>query len=165
MSINRRVVLTGGPGAGKTALLTALATRGYAYVPESARAIIQDRKQRGLTPRPTPEDFACAILRMDVDRYRSTPVQTDPVFFDRGIPDALYMLDQLGLLKPIDAGKYLSDFPYSSRVLVLPPWEEIYENDSEGDQTARSGHSIARPVREVLHEQRRDGPDDQKTPR
>jgi predicted ATPase len=48
----RRVVFTGGPGAGKTALLTELERRGYRVVPEVARAIISERKQKGLPPRP-----------------------------------------------------------------------------------------------------------------
>jgi predicted ATPase len=38
---NLRFIITGGPGAGKTTTLEALAERGYYYVPEVARAIIR----------------------------------------------------------------------------------------------------------------------------
>ena len=42
---NLRFVVTGGSGAGKTAVLDALAVRGFRYVPDSARAIIKQRKE------------------------------------------------------------------------------------------------------------------------
>ena len=131
---NRRVIVTGGPGAGKTTLLTALAGRGYACVHDSARAIIQDRLRRGLSARPDPAEFATAILRMDIERYRQVPAGADLVFFDRAIPDALCMLNDLGLLSLADAGRSVLDFPYIRQVFVAPPWEEIYTTDNERDQ-------------------------------
>jgi hypothetical protein len=53
-----RIVITGGPGAGKTTLLLALQARGYTIVGESPRTIIQDRRRRGLSPRPNAYEFA-----------------------------------------------------------------------------------------------------------
>lgn len=132
--MHRRFVMTGGPGAGKSALLAALAGRGHAVVAESARAIIRDRKARGLSPRPAPVEFAQAILRMDVDRYVAAPVQ-GLVFFDRGIPDALGMLHETGFLPENERERYLRTYRYSQSAFVLPPWEEIYHTDDERDQT------------------------------
>lgn len=133
--MNRRVVITGGPGAGKTTLLAELVARGCVGVPESARAVIRDRKRRDLSPRPDPPEFARAVLRLDIEQYRTTPAEHGLVFFDRGIPDALGMLHELGLLTPADSDHYLTGFPYSQTVLMLPPWEQIYTTDSERDQT------------------------------
>ena len=130
-----RILVTGGPGAGKTALLGALKTRGCDIVLETARAIIQDRMGRGLSPRPSPAEFANEILRLDLERYRSVSTAADRIFFDRGIPDALCMLDELGLLKPKDLERYLSHYPYYRRVFVAPPWEAIYKTDAERDQS------------------------------
>lgn len=133
--MSRRVVMTGGPGAGKTALLTALEARGYPYVPDTARSIIQDRLRRGLSPRPSPEEFAREILRLDVERYRGAPSTGGWCFFDRGILDALGMLDDLGLLAPGEVDEYVRLYPYAPTVFVLPPWPEIYRTDRERDQT------------------------------
>ena len=58
-----RIVITGGPGAGKTTLLLALQARGYTIVGDSARAIIQDRMSRGLSPRPDADDSQFQVLR------------------------------------------------------------------------------------------------------
>jgi predicted ATPase len=128
------VIVTGGPGAGKTTLLTALAGRGCACVHDSARAIIQDRLRRGLSARPDPAEFATAILRMDVERYRQAPTEADLVFFDRAIPDALCMLNDLGLLSIAEARQSIWDYPYFRQVFMAPPWEEIYTTDNERDQ-------------------------------
>jgi len=130
-----RVIVTGGPGAGKTALLAGLAERGCVYVPDTARAIIQDRRRRGLSPRPGPAEFAGEILRIDLERYRAASATAGPVFFERGIPDALCMLNQLGLLTPEVTARYLSDHPYFRKVFVLPPWRRIYATDDERDQS------------------------------
>jgi len=131
---NRRVIFTGGPCAGKTTLLTALAEQGYASVHDSARAIIQDRLRRGLSARPDPAAFATATMRMDIERYRQAPTDADLVFFDRAIPDALCMLNGLGLLSMAEARQSILHFPYFRQVFVAPPWEEIYTTDNERDQ-------------------------------
>ena len=146
MAPNRRILIVGGPGAGKTTLLAELAALGHTCVPDSARAIIRARKLRGLTPRPDPPEFAFEALRMDIDQYRATPADGGFVFFERGIPDALGMLDALGVLTPADVGRYLTEFPYSRRVMVLPPWEEIYCTDDERDQTFREAVRVHEAV-------------------
>ena len=64
-----RIVITGAPGAGKTTLLLALQTRGYTIVGDTARTIIQDRRRRGLSPRPDPYAFAQEALRMDIENF------------------------------------------------------------------------------------------------
>ena len=40
-------VVTGGPGAGKTSLITELSRRGFHTIPESGRAIIREEMQSG----------------------------------------------------------------------------------------------------------------------
>src|SRR5499427_3378630 len=97
---NLRFVITGGPGAGKTTILNALAARGYMHAVESARAIIRERLANGLSPRPPLAQFGHEILHRDIARYRETRVTDHPVFFDRGIVDALGILDQQQAMSP-----------------------------------------------------------------
>src|SRR5262245_16725040 len=132
---NLRFVLTGGPWAGKTTVLEALAARGYQYVPESARALIRQRLAAGLSPRPPLEQFGRDILRMDITRYRDTPVIDAPVFFDRSIVDAVSMLAEHGALSGTEAEAQISAYRYKPVVFLLPPWQEIYRQDSERDPT------------------------------
>jgi predicted ATPase len=132
---NLRFVITGGPGAGKTTILQALAERGYLCVPESARAIIRERLASGLPPRPPLVQFGHEILQRDIARYRQTQATDHPVFFDRGIVDALGILEEQQALSLGETEAYVRSFPYHKLVLLVPPWEEIYHPDTERDQT------------------------------
>ena len=132
---NLRFVMTGGPGAGKTTVLRALAARGYPHAAESARAIIQERLARGLSPRPPLAQFGHEILQRDIARYRETRATEHPVFFDRGIVDALGILDEQQAMSLGEVEAYVRSFPYNTLVLLMPPWEAIYRTDSERDQT------------------------------
>ena len=82
-------VVTGGPGAGKTSLITELARRGFHTVPESGRAIIRDEVQSGGDALPWADRpaFAQKMLERDLDAYSAAQALTGPVIFDRGLPD------------------------------------------------------------------------------
>ena len=129
------VVITGGPGVGKTSLLKELALRGFATVGDTARELIAERKRNGLTPRPPPLEFAEEIFLRDSTQYRAASQRTSIVFFDRGIPDALGMLAQVRPLKAGELEARLAEFVYHSAVFILPPWEIIFVQDAERDQT------------------------------
>ena len=125
----------GGPGAGKTTLLHALRSHGYTVVDETARALIQGRRSRALSPRPPPLEFAEDVLRNDIEQYARHSPRSGYVFFDRGVLDALCMLDQVKPLQRNELAALVSQYPYSPQVFFLPPWEAIYSNDAERDQT------------------------------
>ena len=129
------VIVTGGPGVGKTTLLAELAARGYSTVEESARAIIAERLARGESRRPDARSFAQEIVRRDIDKYRGQPCTSKWVFFDRGLIDALGMLHAVSPLPSIELKSMLACYPFHGTVFVLPPWEVIYTNDAERDQS------------------------------
>jgi predicted ATPase len=130
-----RIIITGGPGAGKTTLLLALQARGYTIVGDSARAIIQDRLRRGLSPRPNADEFTHETLRMEIENFVHHAATPGHVFFDRSVLDALYSLDQLTPLNERELNTWLSKYQYYPKVFLLPPWKEIYTNDAERDHT------------------------------
>ena len=130
-----RIVITGGPGAGKTALLLALQARGYTIVGDSARTIIQDRIRRGLSPRPDAYEFVHETLRMGIENFVHHAASPGHVFFERSVLDALYGLDRLAPLSESELSAWLSKYQYCSKVFLLPPWKEIYVNDAERDHT------------------------------
>jgi predicted ATPase len=129
------VIVTGAPGAGKTTLLAEFAARGFATVEESARAIIMERLARGASRRPDALTFAQEILRRDIEKYLSQPRTSKWVFFDRGLVEALGMLHEASPLPSLGIKFILAAYPFHATVFVLPPWEVIYANDAERDQS------------------------------
>ena len=142
------VVITGAPGAGKTALLQALRVRGYEVVADTPRAIIQERRRRGLSPRPEPLAFTKETLRIDIENYQRYSGHSGHVFFERGVLDALAGLDAKLPLSESDFGMWLSKYPYFSKVFVLPPWRAIYVTDAERDHTFEHAQWVDRVTRE-----------------
>lgn len=133
--MNRAFVITGGPGGGKTTLLDALAQQGFRVAPEAARRIIRTRLAQVLPPRPEPAAFAREILSSDMEQYRAAQAHDGVSFFDRGVPDALYMLDQACAITREEVAALVRRFPYNNTVFLLPPWEDIYGTDAERDQS------------------------------
>lgn len=135
MRASRRVVITGGPGVGKTTLLEELGARGYTTVAESARAIIAERRAQGLSPRPAPAAFAREILRRDTEKYRANPGDAAWVFFDRGAVEALGMLHEAEPMAASELDRALGTHRFHSPVFILPPWPTIYTTDAERDHS------------------------------
>jgi predicted ATPase len=129
------VIITGGPGAGKTTLLRELGAMGYATVDETARTIIAHRRARGLSPRPTLSEFASEILRQDILKYVAQRETAEWTFFDRGIVDALGLLQDVSPMPDAEVDALLAKYPFHKQAFILPPWEAIYVNDAERDQS------------------------------
>jgi predicted ATPase len=153
------IVLAGGPGTGKTTLLAELAAMGYTTVEDSARAIIAERLARGVSPRPDPPTFAREVLRRDIDKYLGHPRTSHCVFFDRGLIDALGLLQEVAPLAANELQAMLAAYPFHPSVFIFPPWEAIYVNDSERDQSFTDAvnvhHKVVRWYRScgyILHE-------------
>jgi predicted ATPase len=131
---DRLIILTGGPGAGKTTLIRELECRGYRARPESARRILKEQALFG--GRATgPTDFvlfAEMILAWEVRAFIDEQACAGPVFFDRALPEAAAML---GLPPPAHFARAAERFRFARRVFVAPPWREIYHQDEERKQT------------------------------
>jgi predicted ATPase len=100
--IERLFVLTDGRGSGKSTLVGALEQAGYARSVEAGRGITEDQVAIGGQALPW---CNAARFRRDGAVLRNALLpyghgQTGPVFFDRGVPDAVGYLRMLGLPVP-----------------------------------------------------------------
>lgn len=122
-------LITGCSGGGKSTLIAELADRGLRTVAEPGRRLIA----RGIAPWSDLHGFLLAAAdtaRADLDIHRST---REPVFYDRGLIDALAGLERLGAGSVPDmlgGGR-----PYESLVFIAPPWPEIYASDTDRRHT------------------------------
>lgn len=128
-------LIAGAPGVGKTTLLQAIRVRGLGVVGDTAREFIRERKSLGLPPRPPAAEFAAELFRRDAEQYERATHHSHAVFFERGIPDSLCLLNDAGLLANGELEEQLAKFVYDRPAFILPPWEGIFVKDEERDQT------------------------------
>lgn len=129
----RLVVITGGPGSGKSTLIAELRRSGYACVDEAGRAIIRDQLAIGGRAQHRADSllFAEVMLAWEMRSYRQAERWDGPVFFDRGIPDIAGYHGLLGRPVPPHVAAAADLFRHHRRVFVAPPWPEIYTTDRE----------------------------------
>jgi len=131
-------VITGGPGAGKTTLITALQKKGFKIVPEDARRIIKEQILIDGNGLPWKNKIPYAQMMAEASIHSYLNVMSEPsentIFFDRGLPDTIcYMkMEKLPISK--DLIQLADIIAYHRKVFILPPWKEIYINDAERKQ-------------------------------
>jgi predicted ATPase len=128
-------ILTGGPGGGKTSLLHALMLKGYSHIPETARQIIKERLSKGLEPRPDPKTFALEIFNRDWINFVTHSDQSSLLFFDRSFMDSAGMISKCDISGFNKIRDTISNNRYNTKIFITPPWKEIYQNDTERDQS------------------------------
>ncbi|MGP4021614.1 AAA family ATPase [Saccharopolyspora sp. 5N708] len=144
----RFVVITGGPGAGKTTLIDRLAAAGFARSAEAGRGVITDQIAIGgrALPWADPELFAELMLSWELRSYHQACEETGTVIFDRGLPDIIGYLRLNGLPVPEHVHTAAKAFRYRARVLLAPFWPEIYDQDSERTQSAAEAERTCQHV-------------------
>lgn len=133
----KKIVITGGPGTGKSTLIKNLIEKGHTCLEEISRQVILDAKKEGIDQLflTDPLLFSERIIKgrqqqfTDADTYKK-----QPVFFDRGVHDVIAYMEYIGDKYPevfVDACKQ-SVYNF---VFILKPWEAIYTSDNERYET------------------------------
>lgn len=139
MKNQKLCVITGGPGVGKTLLLSELERQGYETVPEDARRIIREQMRVNGEGLPWKDKALYSELMLEASIKAYKRVINEPssniVFFDRGILDTICYMQMENIPISDELRITVSLYTYQSKVFILPPWEEIYETDSERKQT------------------------------
>jgi len=130
MQNNYRLIITGGPGSGKTSLIRALKLSGFNTFPEIAGELIA----KGAIPpiRSKDEkknrDFFRNILSERIELHQSAP--SDQLsFYDRGIPDSLSFFKFRKLKAPDLLLEAINEYRYNVNVFILPPRIEVFSNN------------------------------------
>jgi predicted ATPase len=129
---HKKVIISGGPGFGKTAIIDELESRQFICMPEVSRSIIKEQLVLGgdVLPWKNLEAFSNCLFDKRVIQFEDAPMH-QWVFFDRAIHDILAYMDRINLKVPNEFLSKVSGCLYHSDVFIVPPWKEIFRNDDE----------------------------------
>jgi predicted ATPase len=135
-NIERFIVITGGPGSGKSSLLDALQRKNYQRSVEAGRGIIQQQVALGGHALPWDDRllFAELMLSWEVRSYEMAQQRSGVVFFDRGVPDVAGYLRLINQPVPEYVQRAVRMFRYHRQVFIAPAWREIFTQDRERKQ-------------------------------
>lgn len=130
---SRRIVISGGPGSGKTSLISHLERKGHTCMPEISREVTIAAQKKGMSQLylKDPLLFSEKILKGRLEQFIEVPEWTEGyIFYDRGMPDVTAYLEYTATDYPIAFSKTCKHNSYDA-VFLLPPWEAIYSKDNE----------------------------------
>ena len=129
----KKIVITGGPGTGKTTLIKELEHRNFTCIPEISRQITLEARANGIEYLflKDPLLFSEMLLeRREKQFLEVSALDTNFAFFDRGIPDIHAYMNHTNTEYPNIYLKKSATYTYDG-VFILPPWKEIYTTDNE----------------------------------
>ncbi len=130
---NKKIVITGGPGTGKSSVIHHLEREGYVCYHEVSREITAAAQKQGISQLflEKPILFSEKLLEARVRQHIEASSKKDhTIFLDRGIPDVVAYMEYFGTTYPRKFQQACEDHSYD-RIFLLPPWEDIYQNDNE----------------------------------
>lgn len=129
----KRIVITGGPGSGKTSLIQHFELLGHQCIPEISREITLQAQKEGIDQLflEKPLLFSERLLEGRVKQFhQANGLENKILFYDRGIPDVTAYLNYLDTSYPLYFDETCNTHRYDA-IFLLPPWEAIYERDNE----------------------------------
>ena len=140
----KRIVITGGPGSGKTALINYLEKEGYPVMHEISRDVILEAQKEGIEQLflENPILFSEKLLEGRLKQFHEGKNCAAPVlFYDREMPDVTAYMDFVATHYPENFCETCNEYRYDE-IFVLPPWEEIYEQDNERYESFEQAEKI-----------------------
>jgi len=144
----QKIVITGGPGTGKSSVITELISRDFMCFEEVSRQVTLDARKDGVDQLflTKPLLFSELLLKARTQQFiEAETTDENIVFLDRGLPDVLAYMDFVKTDYPKHFTETCETHVYN-KVFVLAPWQEIFVSDSERyenfDQAVEIHHSL-----------------------
>lgn len=129
----KTIVITGGPGSGKTSIIKELEKRGFTCSEEVSRDIILKAREDGIDQLflTNPIQFSELLLKGRKEQFHTALASNNEfVFLDRGIPDIPAYMEFKGDEYPEFFSEACKEHKYDA-IFILAPWQEIFTNDNE----------------------------------
>lgn len=129
----KRIVITGGPGTGKSTLIKLFERNGYPCLHEVSREVILQARKEGHEQLflNNPILFSEKLIEGRLKQFHQlTDFDQNIVFYDRGLHDVIAYLNYIKSEFPTEMHQACENHFYDL-VFILPPWKDIYTNDNE----------------------------------
>ena len=154
----KKIVITGGPATGKTAIVDDLIAKNYICYEEVIRKLTAAAQNSGditeIHSNPIAlvtdsEKFNTTLINLRIDDFKAAEqLNPEVCFFDRGVPDVLaymsYFNQSIGESFNTICKTYTYDY-----VFLLPPWEAIFTHDEERFETFDQARDIYHKLKEA----------------
>lgn len=140
----KRIVISGGPGSGKTTLVSELEQQGHPCMHEISRDVTRQAQQEGIEQLflENPILFSQKLLEGRLKQFHEATNHAIPyLFYDRGMPDVTAYMDYINSHYPVNFSRTCMDHRYDT-IFLLPPWEEIYHQDNERYESFEEAEKI-----------------------
>lgn len=148
--MNKKYIITGAPGTGKTSIINHLNQKGYHCVDENSRTLITNQLaiNGDILPWKNQIAFENIISMKRAKDYINSP--KDAVcFFDRSIIDCIAYL-KINKKEPTKLIRDLmKNYQFNKDIFYTPFWSEIYTNDKERKESIENAIYIEKIILET----------------
>lgn len=140
----KRILIIGGPGTGKSTLITALEEKGHTCFHEISRQVTAAAQKKGIEQLflTQPLLFSELLLEGRIQQFKDVEnLEIEYAFYDRGIPDVAAYMDYTGDEYPDMFREACKNHQYDI-AFMLAPWKEIYEQDNERYESFEQAEKI-----------------------
>jgi predicted ATPase len=145
--MNRKYIITGAPGTGKTTIINALIKKGYSCAEEISRELIAEQLSIGgdILPWKNQIAFENHIANLRKEQYLNCS-EKENYFFDRSSIDCIAYLKVNKLEITNEISQIIKECIFNKQVFITPLWEEIYINDGERIEDIKSALNIENSI-------------------
>lgn len=155
----KKIIITGGPGVGKTTTLQLLKENGVHIIDECARDIIEsEQKKQQADPSYKPivpwlcfDEFQVLNMQEQIQREEATPSNAHTVLLDRSLVDVLGYHKIAGKQPPKELMSLIKNAGYAKKVIFLDVLN-TYVNDGVRKEDPEKARQIHTAILEAYQE-------------